>query len=275
MGKDVLDFISDLFYGPFFALANAIWNWCMGVSTGLLGTTPEGFSSEAWIYVKDNLYPWATGIGVTLMNLFYIIGFFKAVSNFKENITLELCIENLIRLVGVNIFLQKGFDIIRTLFQVASYMAGNVMRMEDVNMYTSDSDIGAHLFWWLFGFGYFIVAIVCGIIVVLTLYGRYLKLYMLTVFFPFATAAVVAGRGIDATGYAWLRTFLANTFEIVVIALAMSISGILTKGISLIEMPSVSFFDGFGQAFASLLSIILMTGSIKGAPAFFKQSFAL
>ena len=149
------------------------------------------------------------------------------------------------------------------------------MRMEDVNMYTSDSDIGAHLFWWLFGFGYFIVAIVCGIIVVLTLYGRYLKLYMLTVFFPFATAAVVAGRGIDATGYAWLRTFLANTFEIVVIALAMSISGILTKGISLIEMPSVSFFDGFGQAFASLLSIILMTGSIKGAPAFFKQSFAL
>ncbi len=277
MGEDILNFISDLFYGPFFMLANAIWNWCIGVSTGLLGTTPEGFSAEAWSYVKDTLYPWATGIGVMIMNLFFIIGFLRAVSNFKENITLELCIENLIRIVGLNVFLQKGFGIIRTLFQVASFMSGQVMRMEDVSMYTTDADVGAHLFWWLFGFGYFIVALVCGIIIILTLYGRYSKLYMLIVFFPFASSTVVAGRGVDTTAYAWLKTFLSNTFEIVVIALAMTISGMIIQGISMLEMslPVMEYFDGFGQAFNSLLSIILMTASVKGAPAFFKQAFAL
>ena len=161
------------------------------------------------------------------MNLFFIIGFCRAVSNFKENITLELCVESMIRLVVLNVLLQKGIDLITTIFDIAAVMSTDVMRMEQLSFFTSDADMGAHLFWWMFGMLYFLVILVCSIMIVLTLYGRYIKLYVLVVFFPFAMTPLAAGRGVDATTYAWIKTFLSNVMEIVVIALVMSIASML------------------------------------------------
>ena len=36
MTGDVLSFISDLFYGPFFSMAEWVWNWIMGLCTGII-----------------------------------------------------------------------------------------------------------------------------------------------------------------------------------------------------------------------------------------------
>lgn len=274
---DIGEILSTLFYGPFFALADAVWSWCMGVCTGLMATTPEAFSSLAWEYVRDTLYPWAIGIGISLTNLFYLIGFCRAATNFRENITLEVFVESMIRLIVLNILLLKGFDIIRMMFSAASYLASDLMQLDHFNMYTTDADIGAHLFWWLFGFAYFVVTLVCGIMIILTLYGRYIKLYLLTVLFPLATPALVLGRGADSTAYAWIRTFIANVFEIVIIALTMSIAAMLIEGASLlqIELPVLEYFDGAAQAINSLISIILMTAAVKGTSSFMRQALAL
>lgn len=275
MNEEILGFISDLFYGPFFMLAKIVWDWCMGLCTGIMGKTPMEFSPQAWTYVENTLYPWAIGIGVSLMNIFFILGFCRAAANFKENITLEVCIEALLRLVCLNIVLQKGLDIIKLLFQISSVLSADIMSAADIPLYTTDADIGAHLFWWMFGFGYFIVALVCAVIIFLTLYGRYIKLYCLVVFYPLAMPTIVAGRGIDATAFAWIKSFISNVFEIVVIALVMAIAGTLIAGFSSIDMPVLEYFDGAGQAISSLLSMILMTASVKGASVFLNKSFAL
>lgn len=37
-------------------------------------TTPERFSSSAWDFTTQTLYPWALGIGITLTNIFLLIG---------------------------------------------------------------------------------------------------------------------------------------------------------------------------------------------------------
>ena len=269
------DFLSGLFYGPFYALAYAVWNWSMGICTGIMGTTPENFNPTAWNYVCDTLYPWATGIAVLLMNLFFIIGFCRAVSNFKENITLELCVESMIRLVVLNVLLQKGIDLITTIFDIAAVMPTDVMRMEQLSFFTSDADMGAHLFWWMFGMLYFLVILVCSIMIVLTLYGRYIKLYVLVVFFPFAMTPLAAGRGVDATTYAWIKTFLSNVMEIVVIALVMSIASMLISGFSSVETPVLEYFDGAAQALNSLISVVLMTSAVKGTSALLNKSFGL
>lgn len=272
----ITNLLSGLFYGPFYAFAYAIWNGAMAACTGLMGTTPEGFSPAAWEYLEDTLYPWATGIGVALMNLFFLIAFCRAASNFKENITLELCIESMVRLVVLNILLQKGFDLISTIFKIASLMSTEVMQMEHLAFYTSDADVGAHLFWWLFGMLYFLVVAVCSIMIILVLYGRYLKLYVLVVFFPFAMPSLVAGRGVDSTAYAWVKTFISNVFEIVVIALVMSIASmIISGGLVKIDAPQMMYFDGGTKALNSLISIVLLTAAVKGTSSFLNKSFGL
>lgn len=269
----VSELLSDMFFGPFFAAAKWVWDWCMGLCTGIISTSPQSFSGETWEFVTETLYPWSLGIGITCLNLFFIIGFLKAVSNLKENITLELCVEAMIRLVAVNALLQVGLTLIRTFFTMSSLLAGQVLSFESPEFFTSDHDIGSHLFWWMFGFGYFLVALVCAVLIFLTLYGRYIKLYLLLIFYPIAIPTVAGGRGFDSSAYAWLKTFLSNVFEIVVIALVMSITGRLISGV---ELPSAGFienFDGFVQAMHSLIYMILMASSVKSASALLNKAF--
>jgi hypothetical protein len=271
----VSELLNDLFFGPFFVAAKWIWDWCMGLSIGLISTSPQSFSGEAWRFVTEVLYPWSLGIGVVCLNLFFIIGFLKAVSNLKENITLELCIEAMIRLVAVNVLLQVGLTLVRTFFTMASLLAGQVLNFEQPAFYTSDYDVGSNLFWWLFGFGYFIVAMVCAIIIFLTLYGRYIKLYLLLLFYPIAIPTIAGGRGIESSAYAWVKTFLSNVFEIVVIALTMSIAGRLISNVNLPTAGFAEHFDGFIQGMHSIIYMILMATSVKGTSILLNKAFNL
>ena len=88
--------LKEMFYGPFYQLAKVVWDWCIGLSTGVISQDPQHFSPATWKFVTDTLYPWAMGIGLSMMNVFFICVFLKAASNLKENITLELCIEGMI-----------------------------------------------------------------------------------------------------------------------------------------------------------------------------------
>lgn len=264
-----------LFYGPSFALSKVVWDWIMGLCTGIITATPQEFSPAAWEYVTETLYPWALAIGTACVNLFFIINFLKAVSNFKENITLELCIEALIRLVAVNVLLHAGVLIVRAVFTMASLLAGQVLSFNTPDLFTGEMDHGSKLFWLLFGYGYFLVSAVCGVIIFLTLYGRYIKLYLLLLFYPIAMSAVAGGRGIESSAYAWIRTFLSNTLEVVVIALVMSVAGYIIRGVNLPDAGIEGTWDGFAEAMKSLLYMILMASSVKGASALMNKAFNL
>lgn len=261
---------------PSFHIAEIVWNALMSACTGIMTTTPEWFSADAWLYVRFALYPWALSIGIASLNLFFIMGFFKAASNLKENITLELLVETLIKLVVLNVLLANGMTIITTFFDMASGLAGNVMLMETPAFFTGDVDVGSKLFFFLFGLLYFIVAMVCGFLILLTLYGRYIKLYLLVIFYPIAMPALVGGRGVESTAYAWMKSFLSNVFEIVVIALVMGIAGRIVSGITpFTDNMFAEYFDGFAQALNSVIYMILMAVSVKGAAAFMNKTFNL
>lgn len=124
---------------------------------------------------------------------------------------------------------------------------------------------------------YFLVAMVCSFLILITLYSRYIKLYLLVVTFPLAMPSITGGRGIEGTAYAWMKSFLSNTFEIVIIALAIAIAGRITSGISIFTSDNAIFnaFDGFAQALNSMVYMILMAVSVKGAPTFLNKTFNL
>lgn len=112
---------------PVLSAGKVVWDWCIGLSTGVISQDPQHFSPATWKFVTDTLYPWAMGIGLSMMNVFFICVFLKAASNLKENITLELCIEGMIRLVALNVLMQMGMQLMKTLFSMASLMGGMVL----------------------------------------------------------------------------------------------------------------------------------------------------
>ena len=75
------EWLFDFLSGPTIKIAEAIWNSSMRLIIKLVCSTPQKFSTGTWAFVKENLYPWAEGIGLSALNLFFMIAFLKAVSN--------------------------------------------------------------------------------------------------------------------------------------------------------------------------------------------------
>ena len=135
---EVLSFVEGLFKAPFFTLAKWVWDWIIGLCTGVVTTSPQDFSHQTWSFVENTLYPWTVGIGASLLSLFFIIGFLKAAMNLKENLTMELCVEALMRLVVVNVVMQAGIYVIRTMFTMAAKLGGAVLSLSLIHIWNRD-----------------------------------------------------------------------------------------------------------------------------------------
>ena len=270
--------LQEFLTGTDMALATGIWNAAMKAVGGLLTMKPQTFSSGTWAFVNNTLYPFALSIGLSLLNLFFIIGWLQALTRLHENITLERTVDAMIKIVLANVLFLNIKTMIRELFTVASLMAGSVFTLKAPTLTTNDIDVGSVLFYNLFGILYIIAAIVCSFLILLTVYGRYIRLYLLVVSAPFALATIVGGEEARRTFISWIKTFLLNTFEIVMIALVMVICFKLTeKGVNIFEKGNVAAeaVNGFWDALNGLFTMVVMTASVKGVNSFMAKTFGL
>ena len=270
--------LADFLAGSGIKIADAIWNTSMKAISGLLVMSPQSFSGETWSFVEGTLYPWALSIGLSLLNLFLIIGWLRALTRLHENITLEMTVDALIKVVLANVLFINIKTIILKLFQAASLMAGGVYTLQAPTLITEDMDVGAILFYNLFGILYILAAIVCSFMMILTVYSRYIRLYLLVIAAPFALPTIIGGEEAKRTFISWLKTFLLNTFEIVMIALVMVICfKLIGSGVSLFENDNFveQATNGFADALNGLFTMVLMTASVKGVNSFMAKTFGL
>lgn len=172
------EWLFDFLSGPTIKIAEAIWNSSMRLIIKLVCSTPQKFSTGTWAFVKENLYPWAEGIGLSALNLFFMIAFLKAVSNLHQNITLEMVIEAMVKVVVANVLYLNILNIMTTIFSISSAMAKEVFTIDAPDLKVEDMDIGSALFYQLFGLLFILAAIVCSFLMLWTVYSRYIH-YMI------------------------------------------------------------------------------------------------
>lgn len=273
----ITEWFTNLLMGPNYEIGNEIWNLVMALVGNLITTTPQGFSSEAWDYVSNTLYSWALGIGIALLNIFFLVGFFREASNLKENVTWETLIMYGFKLVLANGLMHSGLKIMREFFVMASKLTGQVYFDAVPPFSTSDIDVGTVLFFQLFGLVYVLIVLICGGIILFTVYGRYLKLYLITAVEPIALSTLAGGRGMEQSAYAWIKSFLVAVFEIVIIGMTMTIAGMMISHLDFGAAGSglLSYADGFLQVLQNMLTMVIMTGAVKGADHMLRRTFAL
>lgn len=273
--------IQGFFKGPFVVLGEAVWKAMMSLAMGIMSTTPQDYAPTAWEYVSGELYSWTLGIGISMMNLFLIIGFLKNVGDLKKNLNLEMLIEFMIRIVITNIVFVNLKDAITGMFSLSGGLVAE-LPVSDISVaswgldgtVTSDNILA----FWILGFFFFITAVVCGGMIVFTVYTRYIKLYILLCTAPPAAATLVGGQGIERSGYAWLRSLIGHTFEVVIIAMVMVIVGkIMSGGTFIIPDDSLALdgSSGLAMLFNSILFMVLMAISVHGVSGFMNRTFSL
>ncbi len=271
----IMDFFST---GSMYSGADAIWKWCMVLVTLLMGQEPSAISPGAWAFITDTVYPWFLSIGVTLLNLFFMVGYIRQATNLRENMSLEIFVEQIIKVIVANILMVNCITWIQDMIRGAGIMAGAIAISGPPTIFGSEVDIGAVIAYVLFGLIYIVISAACGIIILVEVLVRFLSLYMLTAVAPVAFSTLAGGRGIENSAFAWIKSFFNTTFQIVVIAMILRIGTLMISSNVISEgmLADVGgWFNGFSDVLLSMVTMIFMTTAIKGSDAFLRRALDL
>ena len=89
-------------------------------------------------------------------------------------------------------------------------------------------------------------------------------------------ATVAADRGINNTATAWVKSFLTAAFEIVVISLAMAISGwMIQGGLSVLQYMEGTLAEWTLSVLEGLMTMTITATTVKSAEGLLRKSFGL
>lgn len=270
-----MDFFEWMDISNFFSFSNVFWNMIMELIGVISATTPQEFSNLAWYYTKVLIMNWTLTIGSSLFSSFYLINMLRQTSNLKQGITAERFIEISITVILGNYAMIYGIQLINLIFDITGTISEAFMLDSRPSFAPLNSEAGT-MFSLVLSFVYVIVTLVCGFTILFVVYSRYLNLYLLVGVGPIAWSTIPGGHGISSTATSWLKTFLAKSFEIVIIVFAINIASRMCMSINLGSLVGASgLFEGGIQILNNMLTMIILTGSVKGAEMFMHRTFGL
>ena len=216
--------------------AFSTWNGKLTELWGLVTTSPQSFKGGAVWGVMQSLHSAMVGIGYALIVLFFAISLFKNTMNFHELKRPEAALHYLIRFVAAKALVGYGMDIMLNIFSIcngvvsdmAAGMGGISQAMVTLpgEIQSAIENVGflASIPLWLVTILGSLFITVLSFVMILTVYGRFFRLYMYTALAPLPLASF-AGESTQSVGISFVKSYIGVCLEGAVIVLACIIYG--------------------------------------------------
>ena len=205
------------------------WNSKLGEIWTLITQTPETFKGGAIWNVIKNIYGAMQGIGLALLVLFFVIGMMKTCGSLTEVKKPEHALKLFIRFAIAKVVVTYGMDLMLAIFKIiqgvvstimarSSFQASGVSLPQSVIDAINNCGFFESIPLWavtLLG-GLFVT--VLSFILILTVYGRFFKLYMYTAIAPIPLSSF-AGEPTQNVGKSFLKSYAAVTLQSIVLAI--------------------------------------------------------
>ena len=270
-------------------LENALtdWNGKLSEIWALLTQTPQSFKGgDIWTMITG-IHTAMVGIGYGLLVLFFAMGVFQSAASFRDFQRPEFALRHFIRFVLAKVAVGSCMEIMTAIFSVCggvvatvmSGMGGSVSTAATLpgEIVTAIEGLGLleSIPLWLVALLGSLFITVMSFILLLTVYGRFFRLYMFTALAPLPLASF-AGEGTAASGKAFLKNYIGVCMEGAVIVLACLIySAFLSSSTPAADasLPAVTMaWQYIGQL---IFNMLILTGLVKGADRVVKEMLGL
>ena len=207
------------------------WNGKLAEIWQILSTTPEEFKGGGVWTVIQGINGALQAIGCALLVLFFVMGIVKTCSSFTELKKPEMVFKCFIRFVLAQAAVTHGMELMTALFKVAQGMISTIMTASGMSaltdttlpseMVTIIEDVGfleSIPLWAITLLGSLFIWVL-SLIMILTVYSRFFKLYLATAIAPIPMASF-AGQPSSSIGVAFLKSYAAICLEGCIIVLA-------------------------------------------------------
>jgi len=223
-------------------LQNALgtWNDKLGEIWTLLTQTPQNFKGGGIWTVIVNLHDALMAVGLGLLVLFFAVGIAKTSSSFADVKRPEVAMKIFFRFVLAKLAVTRGLELLMLVFNIAQGLvttviirAGisgsddTVLPQSIITAIDNTSFLNSVPLWAVTLIGSLFITVL-SFIMIMTVYGRFFKLYLYTAIAPIPLSAF-AGESTQSIGMGFLKSYAAVCLEGVIIVLGCIIFSRATR----------------------------------------------
>lgn len=263
------------------------WNGKLSEIWTLISTSPENFKGGAVWTVITGINGALQAIGCALLVLFFVMGIVKTCGSFTEIRKPEMVFKCFIRFVLAQAAVTHGMELMTALFQIAQGMVSTIMDASGLTamsatalpseMVTTIEGVGlldSIPLWAITLLGSLFIWVL-SLVMILTVYSRFFKLYMATAIAPIPMASF-AGQPSSSIGIAFLKSYAAICLEGCVIVLACVIFSAFAAAPPAIAdstlAPATIVWNYVGEL---IFNMLVLVGAIKMSDRLIRELLGL
>ncbi len=263
------------------------WNSKLAEMWALLTESPQTFKGGTIWNTIVTINGGMQAIGYGLLVLFMAIGIFRSTASFRDFQRPEYVLKHFIFFILAKLGITYGMTLMTDIFSVcngivatAANSVGGVVGSSvalPTEIVDAIADVGflASIPLWLVTLLGSLIITVLAFIMILTVYGRFFKLYMYAALSPIALSSF-AGEGTSSFGKAFLKSYIGVCMEGAVIVLACIIFSAFASSGTLVVDPTASVVTQVWSYLGEVIfNMLVLVGLVKTADRIAKDMFGL
>ena len=269
-------------------LENALstWNGYLSEIWSLITTTPQNFRGGAIWSVIQNINTAVQGVGLGLLVLFFVVGMVKTCGSFADVKKPEHALKLFVRFILAKAVITQGMELMLTIFTIIQGVINTIITSSGItnpnNLALPDDIVSA-----IEDCGFFeriplwavtliggLVVTVISLILILTVYGRFFKLYMYTAIAPIPLSTF-AGEPSQNVGKTFLKSYCAVCLEGAIIVLACIIFSLFASTPPEVDSSMSAVNQVWSYIGQLIFNMLVLVGTVKMSDRIVREMMGL
>ena len=257
-------------------LQNALetWNSKLGEIWQLVTQTPETFKGGTIWKVILNIHGAVQAIGFALLVLFFVVGVMKTCGSLTEVKKPEHALKLFIRFAIAKIVVTYGLDLMLSLFKIIQGVISTIINASGLGGTTSTT-LPQEIITAVEKCGFFesiplwAVTLIGGLfitvlsfIMIMTVYGRFFKLYLYTAIAPIPLSTF-AGEPTQNVGKSFLKSYCAVCLEGAIIVLSCIIFSLFASSPPVVDASASAVTQVWKYIGELVFNMLVLVGTVK------------
>ena len=257
-------------------LQNALetWNGKLSEIWNLITQSPEQFKGGTIWNVIVNIHGAVQAIGLALLVLFFVVGVMKTCGSFAEVKKPEHALKLFIRFAIAKIVVTHGLNLMLSLFKIIQGVISTIMTSAGLGGATQTT-LPSEIITAVENCGFFesiplwavtligdLFITVLSFIMIMTVYGRFFKLYLYTAIAPIPLSTF-AGEPTQQVGKSFIKSFCAVCLEGAIIVLACIIFSLFASSPPVVDANAAAVTQVWKYIGELVFNMLVLVGTIK------------
>ncbi len=269
-------------------LINALntWNSKLAEIWSLITQTPETFKDGSIWNIIKSIYGGMQAIGFALLVLFFLIGVMQTAGSITEAKKPEHLVKLLLRFAIAKIIITYGMDLMLSIFKISQGIITKIINIANITSSTNStlpdemirtiesiSFFDSIPLWAITIIGSLIITVL-SFIMIMTVYGRFFKLYLYTAIAPIPLSTF-AGEPTQNICKNFIKSYTSVCLEGVIIILSCIIFSSYASSPPVIDVDAAAVTQVWKYIGEVIFNMLVLVGTVKLSDRVVKELMGL